>query len=176
MEIERKFRVLDVSLLREKVVSSGFVFSKNKHQKDTYFVVREKMDDGREKYLRIRSDMVSSLFSLDMHLFDAKLGATEEFEVSVSSFSEMKVVLGKLGLNVVCVVDKKREVFKKDEVVVVLDSVEGLGNFCEIEILGEDVKAIHAKIEKVREELGILEKDEVDDSGYPDLMLALGKE
>ena len=170
MEIERKFRIESFDLVREKIVSLGFTFVKKKHQIDTYYIVREKMPSGKEKYLRIRKNVLSGEISLDMHLYDITIDASEEIEVAVDSNEAIVAILGQLGLSVVCVVNKKREVYSLDGVTVVLDDVAGLGLFCEVEIVSDASSEVDALIEKVRVDLGLL--DEVEDAGYPDLMVA----
>ena len=59
-------------------------------------------------------------------------------------------------------VSKKREIFKYDDITVVLDTVEGLGEFMEVEIVAEsDNDEAKDKLFAFLEELGIKQDDTI---------------
>ncbi len=173
MELEAKYKCDDLSALIEKAKELGFKLEKKKKQIDTYFIMNETKEDGTRHYLRIREDNLKGTISLDYHIVLSLL-ETDETEMEISDKEKMTKILGLLGHEVKCVVNKDREQYKKDKVRVIFDKIANLGDFVEIEINDELSKENENLIKKVAESLGLDEKDRVVKKGYPDLLIEKG--
>ncbi len=82
----------------------------------------------------------------------------DEYEVEVSSFSQLKNILKELNFHNFTTVDKKREIFRyKNELEIALDEVADLGYFIEIEVLRDfgGVKQAQREIFKFARRLGL---------------------
>ena len=82
----------------------------------------------------------------------------EELECSITDAPVMRALLDRLGFVLVAPVHKTRQAFKKDDVTVCLDTVDGLGTFFELEILcseGEE-QASRERLDTMLDELAFL--------------------
>ena len=80
----------------------------------------------------------------------------EEIELDVEDLDKMALILVRLGFRRVAKVSKRRKEYLIDGVTVCLDSVEGLGDFVELEVQGEDAEEGRSRIERLRDELGLV--------------------
>lgn len=167
MELELKFQAKRD--YRPIIKDMGFVFKKSQHQKDSYYLVDEKINEVRT-WLRVREDVMNHKSSVDLHKLMSKY-ATEETEVAIPADEafKMKDIIEWLGFLPRCVVDKKREVYVKEDIKITLDTVAGLGDFIEIEIQGDENTVNIEKINALAAEL------ELDTScnmeGYPEMLM-----
>jgi len=85
----------------------------------------------------------------------------EEFETEVNGENTCHILLA-LGFVASGNVSKKREIFKYDDITIVLDTVEGLGEFMEVEIVTEsDNDAAKDKLFAFLNKLGIKQDDTI---------------
>lgn len=167
-EYERKFRCDNTKQVRKTLAENGFVTASSKHQQDTYFLVGAEDTQGNRTYLRVREDKQKSVFSLDFHVV-LDNDTTKETEVEVSDADNTISILQEIGHEIVCVVDKKRDTYDRDDVTVTIDSIGGLGEFVEVEVVSNDKDAAIQKIEEVCTLLGVT--DQVSGRGYPELVM-----
>ncbi len=80
----------------------------------------------------------------------------EEIEMDIDDMDKMALILLRLGFRQVAKVSKKRKEYLLDGVTVSLDSVDGLGDFVELEVQGEDAEEGRSRIERLRDELGLV--------------------
>lgn len=173
MELEAKFSYENLQEVIEKAKSLGFKFEKKQKQIDTYFIMNETKEDGTRHYLRIREDIVKGKISLDYHRVLSLL-ETEETEMDINDKEKMTKILSLLGLRIKCIVDKERDKYSKEKIVLTFDKVSGLGNFVEIEINDELTEENEKLIKEVSESLGLTEENRVVKKGYPDLVMEKG--
>jgi len=88
---------------------------------------------------------------------DRETKTREEIEVVVSDFEGTLEIFKRLGFNVVAKVSKVRKIYKLDDVKILVDSVDGLGDFVEIEIKSDDVEVAKKKIFEIARHLGLKE-------------------
>ncbi len=168
METELKYKCRDFKRIVEIVKDMGFKPTKKKHQIDTYLIVSRKRYDGTWEYLRVREEKGN--FSLGYHRVFNEF-ETEEREIEINDKEKMIEIMGFLGYEIKCVVDKKREEYNKSKINIVFDKIKKLGNFVEIEINGNGGKKDKEKVLEMVKKLGLDEKDRVEGKGYPDLVL-----
>lgn len=176
MELEMKFKIDKdyVPILEQQ----GYEKGNKKHQIDIYFLNGE-LVDGKKTWLRLREDKLKGTFSCDLHRLNSEF-STEETEVPLATLEEMnnmKKIFRTLGHSIQCVVNKERQIYKKGEIEICLDRVEGLGTFLEVEMIAEETNENILKLKKVVHELGLSAAKHIR-GGYPNLLIATqtGKE
>jgi len=169
-----KFKCKNLEQIRKKLLSNSFKLDKIKHQIDTYFIINETQKDGTRDYLRVREDKKNNIISLDYHKVLSLL-ETEEVEVSVGDKAKVVKIIGLMGRKAQCKVNKQREQYKKNEIMVSLDSVKNLGFFVEIEINADLNDENKKKLINTMDILGLSETQRVKKQGYPDLLLSYQK-
>ena len=170
MELELKYKVN--SFPKQKILDQGFQKKSESHQIDNYFIVN-KLIEGKRTYLRTREDKNKNTFSFDFHQIISDL-ATAETEINICTKEDsvkLNSIVEALGYPIVCAIDKQREVYEKDGIKIVLDTVKNLGNFVEIELEGSESKINQSKLNNTAILLCLNENDRVSKKGYPDLFL-----
>ena len=88
-----------------------------------------------------------------------KIGKTAktriEDEVQVDDYDSMIKILKELGFKEAGVVKKSREIYEIEDFEICIDSVEGLGDFVEIEKKGNDKDSIEKELINLARELGL---------------------
>jgi len=170
MELEVKYKVKEFPV--KLIETLGFEKSKESHQIDRYFIV-DKVLNKKRTYLRLRQDVLKENFSFDLHQIISDIAA-DETEIALHSLNDIfdtEKILNVLGYPFVCEVDKHRTVYKKDSIKLVFDIVKNLGNFIEIEMIGEETQENENILFQVAKQLSLEENDRVVKKGYPDLIL-----
>ena len=162
IEHEKKYRVTLHHQIVDDLNKLGFSEAGGITQKDIYFTRADVDFMETKECLRIREE--DGLCELTY-----KPPTTKEMEASGSIWKKETNIelpegaallaeefLESIGCEKLCVVDKRRTSFKRENVTVALDSIAGVGDFVEIEILADDhVKSAIAEIESVASDLGI---------------------
>lgn len=135
-------------------------------QRDTYFSARW----GR---LKLREQGDDGNFLIAYRRVDAAEASQSAYLLApIPSPSELRAVLD-AALGTVVVVDKRRRLFLWEGVRVHLDEVSELGTFIELEAVlpdAGDLEQAHAKVARLRNELGISDGALVS-VGYADLLM-----
>jgi homotetrameric cytidine deaminase len=135
-------------------------------QRDTYFAARR----GR---LKLRQDGAGGAELIGYRRADDAEPSESRFViVPITAVSELIEALD-ATLGTVLVVAKRRRLFLWEGVRIHLDDVEGLGSFIEFEAVlpdAGDLATAHAKVARLRSELGIADDDLVG-VGYADLLM-----
>lgn len=158
----------------------GYVFAEELRERDSYFAV---MVDGRareDRILRVRRQLAGG------HVFaflaykgpreSGKSQAREELELEVGGAETAEALLEALGHRAVAVVEKRRESYRKGEVTLAVDQVEGLGEFIELELLvagRDEIPAAEAELHRRLQRL--LPRPRVEESTYLQLLLKAGQ-
>ena len=78
-----------------------------------------------------------------------------EAETGIEEYEVMKSILEKLGFRYAGTVEKKRMLFDLNGTTVCLDTVQGLGDYIELEKIGEDNEALEKELLILAADLGI---------------------
>lgn len=170
MEIEAKFNVS--SDYSYEYIKMNYFLRKESHQIDYYFIVNEIINNKRT-YLRLRKDILGNKYSLDHHQV-ISLYATEETEIPIENendFNNFLSIFNTINIPVKCIIDKKRKVYEKDGVKILIDQIDSLGDFIEVEIIGEDTEMNRTRLEQEIETLNLDTQIRIKHIGYPDLYL-----
>lgn len=136
--VEIKARCNDQARIREILKTNYADFKGHDHQIDTYFNVphgKLKLREGNIENFLVHYDR------------EDKKGPKKSDVILFASDpkSSLKELLSK-ALGILVVVDKQREIYFIDNVKFHLDTVEGLGNFAEIEAIDSDGSRSQAEL------------------------------
>ena len=176
-EVELKLRA-DHESLRERLDDAGADQIEHRRQVDTYYDAPHRSFADTDEALRIRreepadGDAVTKL-TYKGPLVEAASKTREEHETVVDDDEALQGVLAGLGFEPAAVVEKDRTYFSFDGYTVVLDAVDGLGEFIEIEreVPESEVEAAREEAIALLERLG-LDPDEQIRTSYLGLLLA----
>ena len=103
-------------------------------------------------------------------LVEAESKTREEFETGVDDGDTMAAILEELGFEAVATVEKTRERFRVGEYTITLDTIDGLGEFVEVETEAETVEPAREGAQAVLRDLD-LDPDEQIRASYLGLLL-----
>ncbi|ADI75067.1 adenylyl cyclase CyaB [Methanohalobium evestigatum Z-7303] len=162
IEVEVKART-DLETARKMLEDEGARFIETEHHFDSYYNAPHRDFASTDEALRIRSRDNKTFLTYKGKKMDSVSKTREEFETPVDS-ENMRNILLSLGFREYGIVEKEREVYKLDDFVIALDSVEQLGEFIEVELEsepGSDIEHNSSKIFEFLNKLGIEEKDSI---------------
>jgi adenylate cyclase, class 2 len=179
LEIEQKFRVANRAALREKLIAAGASFEAAVAQSDTYFAHPSRDFASTDEAFRIRSVGDSNFVTYKGPKQQHAVKTRREIELPLAGGNESAAqwaeLLALLGFRAVETVRKRREEGHIDwqdrDVNVALDAVDGLGEFCEIELCveGSETAAAQELIQTLAVELGLAD---IEPRSYLSLVLA----
>lgn len=149
IEIKVKVEVAD-SLLN--FLNGQAVFQSEKQQLDEYFSPVERDFLGVrpvKEWLRLREDGGKCSLDYKNWHYDENGGDgnyCDELETKVDSFVQAKKILLALNFKSIAVVKKLRKIWTYNDYEIAIDQVSGLGDFVEIEYVGQDERVDPKKI------------------------------
>lgn len=163
VETEVTYRVADPAAVEDRLAALDEIA--RVRQTDHYLSPPgQDLAGDTSRYLRVREEDGGG--SLDLHLVrDA--AETEEYETAVEDPDQLLGILDHLGFTVTVVVRKDRTVYDAGDVDVVLDRIDGLGTFVELEA---DGPVDDDRLEELAADLGLDAAEKVVGRGYPDLL------
>lgn len=171
-EIEVKAKVSDLNRLASQLEAKGCELSEPIVQHDEVFInfttPYDQMSSG-SNFLRIRQGNGKILFTIKQPQV-TELDCLEH-EVEISDAEEMRQAILLLGYHKAIEVHKTRRKTMCGDYEICLDSVEGLGDFVEVEKIteGEDPEKVQTELFEFLKQFGISEADRVT-NGYDTLL------
>ncbi|WP_292485883.1 class IV adenylate cyclase [Methanohalobium sp.] len=162
IEVEVKART-DLETARKMLKDEDARFIETEHHFDSYYNAPHRDFSSSDEALRIRSRDNKAFLTYKGKKMDSISKTREEFETPVDS-ENMRNILLSLGFREYGIVEKEREVYKLDDFVIALDSVEQLGEFIEVELeseSGSDIEHNSNRIFEFLNKLGIEENDSI---------------
>jgi len=153
LEVEVKARVKDLKAVEIKVKAMGFSLEGTEEHSDVYFKHPARDFARTDETLRVRTVNGRSVLTYKGPKLD-KVSKTRE-EVEVELKGDMVRVLDRVGFTPVLIVTKVRKVYRKADIEVCLDDVEGLGTYVEVECMSKDLEATRDRVMSVIKALGI---------------------
>jgi adenylate cyclase class 2 len=162
-EIEVKARVTDSVVLLEKIKAKGIQLGPELEQHDiVYGKPGIKDNEADSVWLRIRIQNRAEIFFTLKKSVRGHLDSIEH-ETLVEDPTELEKIIELIGFEKYSDLTKKRRKAKVGTIELCVDSIDGLGDYIEAEMLVED-DADHNKVEnelwRVLNDLGISKKDE----------------
>lgn len=147
-EVELKFRLLgNLDSVLEQIREWGATSFGQSFQADTYFAHPSRDFAVTDEAFRIRRQGDSNWLTYKGPLLDRQTKSRKEIEVAfaqgVHEYQNMVAMLKSLGFREVASVRKQREEWRLDwecrTVHIALDSVEGVGEYIELELLSHEL-------------------------------------
>lgn len=191
-EIEIKFKLVEntVSTLKEWLKKNADFKREEQHKEvyldnpeKTFFFINKKNQRDACNFLRVRTatssaGSKSSVCYKYWHKDENGIGThCDEYETSVGSAEMMLPILQKSGYTEMTFINKKREIYMSGIFEIVIDDVETLGTFVEIELKvpTENVNEGREHIEDLmKNKIGIVDYKKIN-GGYPHLIWNPGK-
>lgn len=155
LEIEVKIPDVNHRELRNRLVFNGAVEAGEELHQDVYLNHPCRDFGDTDEALRLRLVNGRAFLTYKGPKIDTDSKTREEIEVHVEDPEKIISILRKLGFTQVATVRKRRTLYRIEDVVVALDSVEGLGDFVELEYEGDDLKKGMERINAVRSLLNL---------------------
>jgi len=178
-EVEQKFRVADLTEVRQRLVGLGAEFAEPIDQADTYFSHPVRNFAQTDEALRLRRVGEENRITYKGPKIDLETKTRRELELpladGIAAFEQYVELLLTLGFGQVATVRKRREAgsltWQGHEVEVALDTVEGVGQFAELEIAADESGLVAAKgaIASLAEEAGLTRSER---RSYLEMLLA----
>jgi adenylate cyclase, class 2 len=168
--IEFKARTNNIAAAEKKLLSHNPVFIGEDHQVDTYFNV----NNGR---LKLREGNIENAL---IHYERENTAGSKSSQVLLYQHvadKNLKAVLAK-ALGIKAVVDKKRKIYFIENVKFHFDTVQGLGNFIEVEAIDKDGSISKEKLQEQCDFYAVLlgiQKEDFVSVSYSDLIMQLEK-
>jgi adenylate cyclase class 2 len=153
LEIEQKFRVTDRTALRDRLDAAGARFLAEVAQSDTYFAHPARDFATTDEALRIRTvgddNCITYKGPKQPHAVKTRREVELPLASGAASAEQFEQLLSLLGFRAVATVRKRREegslAWQGHEVSIALDAVDGLGEFCEVELCVEQAEVAAAQ-------------------------------
>ena len=178
IEVEQKFRVADAAAMQAELTARGITLGDAETQEDLYFAHPARDFATTDEALRIRRIGSQSFVTYKGPRFDTETKARKELELPLSgeegadsSFAEL---LEALGFRQVLMVRKSRRkarlIWQDHEVEIVLDEIDRLGTFAEVEVVANeaDFEPARDAVLSLAADLGLTE---VERHSYLELLL-----
>jgi adenylate cyclase class 2 len=170
MEHEIRLKVKDFRAAKSFIAGSGAKYVKATKQTDRYYGNINLYTKKRSFLIRIRSEKDTHF--LTYKASTGRMGRYEEYETRIEEPETIKTILLKSRFNNIINVTKSRTTYELGNCSINLDTVKGLGNFIELEIISDSQK--HRELAKIVKEMG-LSNAKVMRQGYVSMMLARSK-
>ncbi len=157
LEIEVKAKLRAPEETRKRLLSLGAKYVETKVQVDTYYNHPSRDFASTDEALRLREQDGRVIMTYKGPKVDKLTKTREEEQVGVSDGKSAVIILEKLGFSEVRKVKKTRNYYTLRGMKVMLDEVEGLGDYMEIEKPGEEYEP--RELIDLLLELGVEEKD-----------------
>lgn len=144
VEIKLKIREGGMVSLQNALKSQGFVTGDTVIESDLYYTSSHHDFIRLDEALRVRTietlrngtvESVSSVLTYKGPKLDQRSMARKELETSIGDATVCDEILRSIGFSPVPPVRKKRQHFLKEDVTACIDSVDGLGDYLELEII-----------------------------------------
>lgn len=147
-------------VIENKLEKAGARFEARLIQEDIYLTHPSRNLASTDESFRLRSEEREGELSLRLTYKGPKVSEhskarfEKEVEVSADGRNGLMEILHRLGFGELMTVRKQRGMYDLGGIEVDLDIVEGLGVFCEMEILSDDVGEAESRILKVMGSMG----------------------
>jgi len=168
LEIEVKAKLWSPDKVKEKLESLGGEYVTSRVQVDTYYNHPTRDFATTDEAIRLREQNGQVVLTYKGPKLDDLTKTREEVNVELTDMKSSAIILEDLGFRKVRQVRKKRNYYTLRGMKVMLDEVEGLGDYIEVEKPGEEYEP--RELIDFLIELGVAEKD-VERQSYLELLM-----
>lgn len=133
LEIELKVKASSKAKVKQRLEELGARCIAKEEQVDIYFSHPSKDFGLTDEALRLRRAGNRAELTYKGRKLDRTTKTREELTTRINDFDEMREILLRLGFKSLPEVAKSREIYSLGEYLIMLDKVEGLGSYVEIE-------------------------------------------
>jgi len=157
LEFELKVRVPSLDPVRDRLIENHARFCSREHEHDVYYNAPHRDFGVTDESIRVRYSRNPTVVTYKgAKIKTTGLKAREELNVAVDSGEVFEQVLDRLGFTRTAEVNKWRENYRLSDAGIMLDEVENLGTFVEIEILADaEISTTVARIEEIAKKIGV---------------------
>ena len=170
LEVEIKARCESHDRFRSRLLEFGAVAGDTYEETDVYFAHPARDFAVSGEAFRVRRSGAVSRITYKGPKADSAIKTREEIELDVSSADDMEQILNRLGFAEAGRVSKSREEYSLGTCLICLDTVDGLGEFIEIEMTGTDRTALQ---DAVREMASTLNITDLEPRSYLSMVLGI---
>lgn len=172
LEIEIKAYCGDIGAAREAIIGEGGVFRESLREVDEYFNHPARDFKMSDEALRIRRAGGRIMITYKGPRFDSRTKTRFEKEIEVADAEGLREILCRLGFIPVAEVVKNRDIYTLNGIEICVDRVEHVGDFVELEIIGEDRAAAEKRLFDLAARLGL---ERFESRSYLEMKLSAGK-
>ena len=182
IEIEAKFTLLNKEIAIKKLDECGIKTETNNIQKDIYYTPHHKnflKAKPVSEWLRIRntsSEKTITYKNWNNNGTNNKISC-KEIEIGIDDYDGMLELLNALDFNQIIIVEKNRNSWEYNGIIISIDSINNLGDFLELEFktnLYDNEEYSLKYIKETIKELGLEVGDQIF-AGYPQLVMKNNK-
>ena len=157
LEFELKVKVPSLDPVRKQLVENNAQFFSREHEHDIYYNAPHRNFGVTDESIRVRYSKNPTVVTYKgAKIKTYGLKAREELNVVIDSGEVFERMLERLGFTRTAEVNKWRENYRFSDAGIMLDEVEDLGTFVEIEILADDeISNTAGRIEEVAKKIGV---------------------
>ncbi len=178
IEVEAKYKCENLGEVEAALLQKGYKYLGSRIEEDTYFQHPCRDFKETDEALRIRRILEPGGASIELTykgprvLGKKDVKEREEITVSLNTrdYEALMLLLERLGFRRVAVVKKERRIYRNKEIQVMIDKVDNLGSFIEVEVISEVIGGTLAeRIKSIIKDLGI--KGQAVDKTYLELLI-----
>lgn len=156
IEVESKFRSPGNDKVEKALGKLGADLVSEEEMEDVYFQHPARDFGETDEALRLRKqEGVSELTYKGPRMRMEHTKAREEVTLRTEDPLTAQRIIERLGFKEFMIVRKKRRSFKYDKIRIAVDTVDGLGEYVELELITEEPQRAEKLIEQVRDELAL---------------------
>jgi len=168
IEVELRAKV-DKHLIMEKIKNIGAILKGSTAEHDEYFKFSK--DTERRLIMRIRGKEGKNKLTFKGSSKLPEDVAWQEWETSIIDEKNLKNLLLSNGLEIVVIIDKKRNSYKYDDFEINVDEIKNLGMFIEVELLTNDAADGKRRVKEFLFNILEIQENDIITKGYVPLML-----
>lgn len=149
IEVEIKAPLVDRDKVKARIMALGGQYIDRQVQKDIYFNSRDRDFAASDEALRVRSSGGGAVLTYKGPRIGTRSKSRREIEVGITDVAAAEEFLAALGFTRLLCITKTRENYRLDRYVISLDTVEGLGDYLEIETRAETEHEVKSKVEEM---------------------------
>jgi len=157
LEVEIKSPCAEPDGMRKRLAVLGAARTESRVDRDLYYNHPVRDFAKTDEAVRIRSIGDRHYLTYKGPKLSTKTKSRVEEEVSIADPETGRNILSALSFTEVLLVEKKREVYKLNDIEICLDTIEGLGSFVELEVMTDDQQKGEEKLFALAGQLGLTE-------------------
>lgn len=155
LEVEIKAWCDNHTQIIDSIIKLGGKKISDLNEIDTYFNHPERDFAKTDEAFRLRKQNDKNKITYKGPKLSKKAKTRFESETSFEDYESMKVILEKLSFRETGVVEKNRTIYQYNGIDICIDRVKNVGDFVELEKMGEDKESIEKELFELASQLNL---------------------